>query len=95
MDLSQTLDGVEGHRYCAAEFSRAGWLKKGDLSRFVEEAVKWRVFEETVMEVREKFANLPPADLHAMIDEACASVRTDMLPPTASVLDIARAGGHR
>lgn len=58
-------------------------LKKGDISRFVEEAVKWRVFEETLSEVREKFADLPPADLQVMIDEACAAVRTEMFPPTA------------
>ena len=56
-------------------------LKKGDLSRFVEEAVKWRVFNETLTEVREKFADLPPDELQTMIDEACASVRTERFPP--------------
>lgn len=56
-------------------------LKKGDLSRFVEDAVKWRVFTETLTEVREKFADLPPDELQAMIDEACASVRTERFPP--------------
>ena len=56
-------------------------LKKGDLSRFVEEAVKWRVFNETLTEVREKFADLPPDELQAMIDEACASVRAERFPP--------------
>lgn len=61
-------------------------LKKGDLSRFVEEAVKWRVFNETLTEVREKFADLPPDELQAMIDEACASVRAERAPsaPTPS-----------
>ncbi|NGZ96215.1 MAG: hypothetical protein CV089_08825 [Nitrospira sp. WS110] len=57
-------------------------LKKGDISRFVEEAVKWRVFEETLGEVREKCADLPPDELQMMIDEACASVRAEMFPPT-------------
>lgn len=56
-------------------------LKKGDLSRFVEEAVKWRVFNETLTEVREKFADLPPDELQAMIDEACASVRAERFSP--------------
>ena len=56
-------------------------LKKGDLSRFVEDAVKWRVFNETLTEVREKFADLPPDELQAMIDEACASVRAERFPP--------------
>lgn len=55
-------------------------LKKGDLSRFVEEAVKWRVLNETLTEVRGKFADLPPDDLQAMIDEACASVRAERFP---------------
>lgn len=56
-------------------------LKKGDLSRFVEEAVKWRVLNETLTEVREKFADLPPDELQAMIDEACASVRAERFSP--------------
>jgi hypothetical protein len=53
-------------------------MKKGDLSRFVEEAVKWRVFDQTVAEAREKFADLPPDELQAMIDEATADVRASM-----------------
>lgn len=59
-------------------------LKKGDLSRFVEEAVKWRVFNETLTEVREKFADLPPDELQAMIDEACASVRAERAPSAST-----------
>ena len=35
-------------------------MKKGDLSKFIEEAVRWRVFEQTLAETREKFADLPP-----------------------------------
>jgi hypothetical protein len=53
-------------------------MKKGDLSRFVEEAVKWRVFDQTVAEAREKFADLPPDELQAMIDEATVDVRVSM-----------------
>lgn len=33
-------------------------------------------------EVREKFADLPPDELQAMIDEACAFVRAKCFPPT-------------
>lgn len=54
-------------------------LKKGDLSKFIEEAVKWRVFDQTLAETREKFADLTPEDLQAMIDEATASVRVEMV----------------
>ena len=53
-------------------------MKKGDLSKFIEDAVRWRVFDQTVREVRDKFADLPPDELQAMIDEACASVRSEM-----------------
>jgi len=49
----------------------------------VEEAMKWRVFNETLTEVREKIAALPPDELQAVIDEACASVRAEMFPPVA------------
>lgn len=73
-------DGVEGDGYCATEFSGAARAEKGDLSRFVEQAVKWRVFHETLTEVRERFADLPPDELQSMIDEACASVRAERFP---------------
>ena len=53
-------------------------MKKGDISKFVEEAVKWRVFDETLAEVREKFTDLPPDELQALIDEATQSARAEM-----------------
>jgi hypothetical protein len=58
-------------------------MKKGDLSRFVEEAVRWRVFDQTVAEARDKFADLSPDALQALIDEATAEVRAEMFgrPP--------------
>jgi hypothetical protein len=50
-------------------------LKKGDLSKFVEEAVKWRVLDQTLTEVRDKFADLPSDELQALVDEAVHNVR--------------------
>ena len=50
-------------------------LKKGDLSKFIEEAVKWRVLDQTVTEARSKFADLPQEQLEALIDEAVAAAR--------------------
>jgi hypothetical protein len=50
-------------------------MKKGDLSKFIEEAVKWRVFDQTLAETRSKFADLPPDELEALIDEAVAATR--------------------
>jgi hypothetical protein len=50
-------------------------MKKGDLSKFIEEAVKWRVLALTVAEVRSKFADMPAEDLQSLIDEAVIAVR--------------------
>ena len=50
-------------------------LKKGDLSKFIEEAVKWRVLDQTMAEVRSKFADMPSEELESLIDEAVAAVR--------------------
>jgi hypothetical protein len=50
-------------------------LKKGDLSKFVEDAVRWRVLDQTITEVRGKFADLPPEELEALIEEAVSSAR--------------------
>lgn len=50
-------------------------LKKGALSKFVEDAVKWRLFGHTVNEVRDAFADLRANHLNNIIDEAVASVR--------------------
>ncbi len=35
-------------------------MKKGDLSRFIEDAVKWRVLDQTMAEARDKFQDLAP-----------------------------------
>ncbi len=58
-------------------------LKKGDLSKFIEEAVKWRVLDQTIAEARSKFADMPADELQAAIDEAVAAVRQPNTPNTA------------
>jgi hypothetical protein len=50
-------------------------MKKGDLSKFIEEAVRWRIFHQTVGEAREVFADVSPDELQKMIDEAVDDVR--------------------
>ena len=50
-------------------------MKKGDLSKFIEEAVKWRVLEQTMAEARGKFSDLEPAVLDELIDEAITAAR--------------------
>ena len=50
-------------------------MKKGDLSRFVEEAVRWRVLDRTVQRLKDRNQDLPPEELEVLIDEAVAEVR--------------------
>ena len=50
-------------------------MKKGDLSKFIEDAVKWRVLDQTMAESRSKFADMPAEDLDSLIDEAVTATR--------------------
>ena len=52
-------------------------LKKGDLSKFVEDAVRWQVFNRTVQSVRERNAGVAPKEIEAAVDEALAVVRAE------------------
>ena len=55
-------------------------MKKGDLSKFIEDAVKWRVLDRTMAEARDKFADLPPDEVEAMMEEAVAAARRPPSP---------------
>jgi hypothetical protein len=50
-------------------------MKKGDLSKFIEEAVRWRIFHQTVGQTRAAFAEMPADKLQKMIDDAVDEVR--------------------
>jgi hypothetical protein len=50
-------------------------MKKGDLSKFIEEAVKWRVLDQTITEARTKFADMSPEALELTIGEAVVAAR--------------------
>jgi len=67
--------GIEEHRHCGAQLPRATRHEKGDLSRFIEEAVKWRVLDQTITEARGKFEDMAPDELDALIGEAVAAAR--------------------
>ena len=47
-----------------------GGGRKGDLSRFVEEAVRARILELTAEQVKSANAHLSEADLTALVDES-------------------------
>jgi len=57
-------------------------LKKGDLSKFVEDAVRWQVFNRTVQSVRERNAGVSPKEIAAAVDEALAAVRAERFRKT-------------
>lgn len=59
-------------------FLGAQGMKKGDLSRFVEEAVRWRVLDQTVQGIKDRNRDLSPEELEAAIDEAVREVRADL-----------------
>ncbi|MFM2059294.1 MAG: hypothetical protein RLY71_3679 [Pseudomonadota bacterium] len=53
---------------------------KSNISKFVEDAVRWRMLDQAVQAVKERHADIPADDLQAAIDEACSAVQHDMWP---------------
>jgi hypothetical protein len=54
-------------------------FKKGDLSSFVEEAVRWRVFDQMLGQAREGLDGFAVADAENLLDEALSQVRAEGL----------------
>jgi len=50
-------------------------MRKGDLSKFVEDAVRWRVLERTVAETKAGNAGIPLEEIEDAISEAVQAVR--------------------
>ena len=48
-------------------------MKKSDLSKFIEDAVKWRVLDQTVAEARAGFADMSSDAVEALANEAAAA----------------------
>jgi hypothetical protein len=57
-------------------FLGAQGAKKGDLSKFIEEAVRWRVLDRTVQAIHDRNADTDPKQLQRIIDQAVAEVRS-------------------
>jgi hypothetical protein len=51
--------------------------KKGDLSRFIEEAVRWHVLHRTLQDIRVRNANTDPDELQRIIDGTVSEVRDE------------------
>ena len=62
-------------------FLGAQGMKKGDLSKFVEDAVRWRMLDRTVQVVKDRNQDIPAELLEAMIDEAVRDVRAGSIAP--------------
>jgi hypothetical protein len=50
-------------------------MRKGDLSKFIEEAVRWHVFHRTVQDIKANNADTDPDELQRIIDNAVREVR--------------------
>jgi len=58
-------------------FLGAQGMKKGDLSKFVEEAVRRRVLQCTVQDIRARNADADPDEIQRIVDEAVSEVRAE------------------
>jgi ribbon-helix-helix protein len=56
-------------------FLGARGMKKGDLSKFIEEAVRWRMLDRTVQDIKARNAGARPNDLQRIVDNALGEVR--------------------
>lgn len=57
-------------------FLGAQGAKKGDLSKFIEEAVRWRL-QCTVQDIRARNADADPDEIQRIVDEAVSEVRAE------------------
>jgi hypothetical protein len=62
--------------------ARSG-LRKGDLSKFVEDAVQWRLMKLNITEARARNAHLRPDEIEAAVDQALNEVRTKRFSQSA------------
>ena len=52
-------------------------MKKGDLSKFIEQAVRAHVFHRTVQDIKARNADTDPDGLQALIDNTMREVRAE------------------
>ena len=58
-------------------FLGARGMKKGDLSTFIEEAVRWRVFHRTIQGIKTRNAGADPDEIQRIVDETVREVRAE------------------
>lgn len=52
-------------------------MKAGDRSKFIEEAVRWRILQCTVHDIWARNAGADPAEVERIVDEAVSEVRSE------------------
>jgi hypothetical protein len=52
-------------------------MKHGDLSKFIEDAVRWRVLQRTIEDIRERNAGADPDEVERIVDDAVSEVRAE------------------
>jgi hypothetical protein len=52
-------------------------MKKGDLSKFIEDAVRWRMFHRTVQDMKKRNAATDLDRLQRIVDDAVREVRAE------------------
>lgn len=52
-------------------------MKKGDLSKFIEQAVRAQVFHRTVEDIKSRNAGNDPHELQALVDQTVREVRAE------------------
>ena len=58
-------------------FLGAQGMKKGDLSKFVEDAVRWRMLDRTAQAIKDRNQDVSVEMMEVMIDEAVRDVRAE------------------
>ncbi|HWZ44621.1 MAG TPA: ribbon-helix-helix domain-containing protein [Candidatus Saccharimonadales bacterium] len=58
-------------------FLGAQGAKKGDLSKFIEEAVRRHVLQCTIQDIRTRNADADPNEIQRIVDEAVSEVRSE------------------
>jgi hypothetical protein len=58
-------------------FLRAQGTKKGELSKFIEEAVRRRVLQCTIQDIWQRNADTDPNEIQRIVDEAVSEVRSE------------------
>ena len=54
-------------------------MKRGDLSKFIEQAVRAHVFHRTVQNIKTRNADTDPQELQSLIDRTVREVRAERL----------------